>query len=121
VQYSLGYDALNMWPVGGLEAEELRFQTIDRHYTTSCIAQSNAPEDGRNNCPKHVELIRIINIQLLLHLDGCLSYYLTQKGFLPQNLCVTKVGTKKPLLFCVYFSSSRLHCFERLYSSRGVI
>jgi hypothetical protein len=37
-------------------------------YTTSCIAQSNAPEDGQNNCPKHVELIGIINEHLLLHL-----------------------------------------------------
>jgi hypothetical protein len=40
-------------------------------YTISCIAQSNAPEDGQNNCPKHVELMRIINKQLLLHLVGC--------------------------------------------------
>jgi hypothetical protein len=46
--------------------------------TTSCIAQSNAPEDGPNNCPKYVELIIIINKQLLLHLVGCLPYYLYQ-------------------------------------------
>jgi hypothetical protein len=46
------------------------------HYTTSCIAQSNAPEDGQNNCPKHVELIRIINKQLLLQM--CIFYYLYQ-------------------------------------------
>jgi len=25
-------------------------------HTTSCILQSNAPEDGHNYCPKHVEL-----------------------------------------------------------------
>jgi hypothetical protein len=49
------------------------------HYTTSCVAQSNAPEDGQNNCPKHVELIGIINKQLLLHLVGCLIYYLQKK------------------------------------------
>jgi len=24
--------------------------------TTSCIIQSNAPDDGQNCCPKHVEL-----------------------------------------------------------------
>jgi hypothetical protein len=72
-----------MWLVGGLEVEEfLRFQTTKRphieciHYTTSCIAQSDAPEDGQNNFPKHVELIRFINKQLLLHLVGCLPYYL---------------------------------------------
>jgi len=26
-------------------------------YTTSCIIQSNVPDDGHNCCPKHVELI----------------------------------------------------------------
>ena len=44
------------------------------HYTTSCNTQSSAPEDGQNNCPKHVELIGIINKPLLLHLVGCLCY-----------------------------------------------
>ena len=47
------------------------------HYTTSCNTQSSAPEDGQNICPKHVELTRIINKPLLLHLVGCL-YYLYQ-------------------------------------------
>ena len=47
------------------------------HYTTNCNTQSSAPEDGQNNCPKHVELIGIINKPLLLHLVGCL-YYLYQ-------------------------------------------
>jgi len=47
------------------------------HYTTSCNTQSSAPEDGQNNCPKHVELTGIINRPLLLHLVGCL-YYLYQ-------------------------------------------
>ena len=37
----------------------------------------SAPEDGQNNCPKHVELIVIINKPLLLHIVGCL-YYLYQ-------------------------------------------
>ena len=45
------------------------------HYTTSCNTQSTAPEDGQNNCPKHVELTGIINKSLLLHLVGC-QYYL---------------------------------------------
>ena len=31
-------------------------------------AQSSAPEDGKNNCPKHVELTEIITKPLLLHL-----------------------------------------------------
>ena len=38
------------------------------HYTTSCKTQFSAPEDGRNNSPKHAELIGIINKPLLLHL-----------------------------------------------------
>ena len=40
------------------------------HYNPSCNTQSSAPEDGQNNCPKHVELIGIINKPLLLHLVG---------------------------------------------------
>ena len=44
------------------------------HYTTSCNTKSSAPEDGQNNCPKHVELTGIINRPLLLHLVGCLYY-----------------------------------------------
>jgi hypothetical protein len=47
------------------------------HYTTSYNTQSSAPEDGQNNCPKHVELTGIINKPLLLYLVGCL-YYLYQ-------------------------------------------
>ena len=47
------------------------------HYTTSCNTQSNAPEDGQNNCREHVELTGIINRPLLLHLVGC-PYYLYQ-------------------------------------------
>ena len=34
--------------------------------------QSSAPEDGQNNCLKHVELTGIINKPLLLHVV-CLS------------------------------------------------
>ena len=44
------------------------------HYTTSCNTQSSAPEDGQNNCPKHVQLTGIINKPLFLHIVGCLYY-----------------------------------------------
>jgi len=44
------------------------------HYTTNCNTQSSASEDGKNNCPKHVERTGIINKSLLLHLVGCLYY-----------------------------------------------
>jgi len=43
-------------------------------YTTSSNTQSSAPEDGKNNCPKHVELTGIIDKPLLLQLVGCLYY-----------------------------------------------
>jgi len=41
------------------------------------VKHSRAPEDGQNNCPKHVELTGFTNKPLLLHLVGCL-YYLYQ-------------------------------------------
>ena len=40
------------------------------HYITSCNTQSKDPEDGRDQRPKHVELIGIINKPLLLDLVG---------------------------------------------------
>ena len=69
--YSLWYNALTMLPAGGRPA------TSWVHCTTNCNTQSSAPEDGQIDCPKHVELIGIINKPLLLHLVGCL-YYLYQ-------------------------------------------
>ena len=44
------------------------------HYTTNCNIQSSAPEDGQNNCPKHVKLTGIINKPSLLYLVDCLCY-----------------------------------------------
>ena len=75
--YSLWYNVPRMLPVGSLEAEFLRFQATGRqlHYTTSCNTQSSAPEDERDHRPKHVELIRIINKPLLLHLFGVYIVY----------------------------------------------
>ena len=54
-----------MLPAGGRQHRRL-------HYTKSCNTQSSAPEDGKSNCPKHVELTGIITNPLLLHLFGCL-------------------------------------------------
>jgi hypothetical protein len=57
------------------------------HYNTSCNTQSSAPEDGQNNCPKHVELIGFINKLLLLHLFGCLYYLFSEfKNIRPRLL-----------------------------------
>jgi hypothetical protein len=66
VCYSLWYNAPMMLPAGHRPA------TSVVHYTTSCNTQASAPEDGQNNCPKHVELTGIINKPLLLYLVGCL-------------------------------------------------
>ena len=61
-----------MFPSNMLPAVGLQHPWV--HCTTSCKTQSSAPEDGQNNCPKHVELTGIINKPLLLHLVGCLYY-----------------------------------------------
>jgi len=38
------------------------------------VTQSSAPEDGQNNCPKHVEQTGIINKPLLLYLVVYIIY-----------------------------------------------
>ena len=69
------------------------------HYTTSCNTQSSAPEDGQNNCPKHVELTGIINKPLLLHLvDGLYDLY-----FIIFFLRLAKQSQFIPLHNVVYF------------------
>ena len=45
-----------------------------QHRVYSSRGESSAPEDGQNNCPKHVKLTGIINMPLLLHLVDCLYY-----------------------------------------------
>ena len=44
--------------------------------TPQAVTQSSAPEDGGDHCPKHVELIGIINKPLLLHLVGVYIIYI---------------------------------------------
>ena len=46
------------------------------HYTTSCNTRSSAPEVGRVQRPKHVELFGFINKPLLLHLAGVYIIYI---------------------------------------------
>jgi len=62
VFYSLWYNAPTMLPADNVVGA----------LTTSSNTQSSAPEDGQNNCPKHVALSEIINKPLLLHLVSCL-------------------------------------------------
>jgi hypothetical protein len=63
------------------------------HYTTCCKTQSVDPVDGQNNCPKHVELIGIINKLLLLRLVGCL-YYLYKIRYIYHQSAITIYKTK---------------------------
>jgi len=46
------------------------------HYTTSCNTKSSAPEDGRDQRPRHVGLIGMINKPLQLHLVGVYIIYI---------------------------------------------
>ena len=68
--YSLWYNARTMLRATG---RQHRGCIIPQAVHT----QSSAPEDGQNNCPKHVELTGIINKPFLFHLVVCL-YYLYQ-------------------------------------------
>ena len=90
--YSLWYNAPTMLSAGH------RLATSWVHYTTSCDTQFSAPEDGQNNCPKHVELTGIINKQLLFPLVACL-YYL----YLIIFLRLAKQSQFIPLQNVVYF------------------
>jgi hypothetical protein len=67
-----------MLPTSSLEMELPGYRSALQwvHYTTSCNTQSSAPEDGRDQRPKHVELTGIINKPLLLHLVGVSIIYI---------------------------------------------
>ena len=68
--YSLWYNTPTMLHAGSLEAPLPGYwhATSWVYYTTSCNTQSSAPEDGRDQRPKNVELIGFINKPLLLNL-----------------------------------------------------
>jgi hypothetical protein len=48
-------------------------------HTISCITQSNAPEDGQNCCPKHVELNWIYQL-IVISLDFFFTSLLMMHG-----------------------------------------
>ena len=64
--YSLWYNAPTMLPATGRQHRGCIIR--------QAVTQSSAPEDGQNSCPKHVELIGIINKPSLLRLVGYLYY-----------------------------------------------
>jgi len=51
-----------------------------------------APEDGRNYRPKHFELIGIINKPLLLHLFGCLYFYISDARSYKHQTCLSSLS-----------------------------
>ena len=65
------------WRLVAWERRNYRPATSSVHYTTSCNTESSAPEDGRDQPPKHVELIGIINKPLLWHLVDVYVIYNT--------------------------------------------
>ena len=67
--YRLWYNAPTMLPAG-------RPATSWLHYATICNTQSSAPEDRRDQRPKHFGPIGIINKPLLLHLFGVYIIYI---------------------------------------------
>ena len=71
--------------------------------------QSNAPEDGRNHRPKHVEMLGIINKPLLLHLVRCL-YYCTFPLLSSCNTCSCFIGNQKQLFFAVRRTCKLVSC-----------
>ena len=82
------------------------------HYTTSCNTQSSAPEVGRDQRPKHVEMIGIINKPLLLHLVGVyIIYIIYLKKFLTTILsdCTVLIIFKFVTNIC--FKSTDLNFF----------
>jgi hypothetical protein len=98
VRYSLRYNAPNMWPAGGLEAEELQTVRYSLRYNAPKMWPAGGLEEEELICPKHVELIGIINKQLLLYLVGCLLYY---------RYCRR--------LHCLFYGVYLSHCNVELY------
>jgi hypothetical protein len=82
------------------------------HYATSCNTQCSAPEDGQNNCLKHVELTGIINKPLLLRLVGCLCY-------LYQWRTVKQISDKEIYLLIKYIKKRSLESSETPVLYRG--
>jgi hypothetical protein len=66
VQCSLWYDAPSKLPVDGLAGlADHRPTNHWLYHTTSCITQSNAPEDGQNCCTKYIEIIWIYQLTVV--------------------------------------------------------
>jgi hypothetical protein len=71
------------------------------------VTHSSGPEDGQNNCPKHIELFGIMNKPLLLHLVGCLFY-------LNQWCTVKKISDNEIYLFIKYIKNVLWRVAKRL-------
>ena len=96
------------------------------HYTTSCNTQSSVPEDGQNNCPKHVELTVIINKPLLLHLVVCLYYINDARPSISDNEIYLLIKYIKSVLWRVakllsYIEDARCLKVKQLTRARRIV
>ena len=101
--YNLWYNAPTMLPATG---RQHRGCIIPQAVTQ----QSNAPEDGRDHRPKHVELIGI-DKPLLLHLVGVYINYSndarSNKYQIPNNMFGQMQGDLKFKVIC------KIECFPK--------
>ena len=97
--YSLWYNAPTMLPAGSLEAEASRLPAGNIVFALyhKLNTQSSAPGDGQNNCPKHVELIGIINKTVIVASNWLSIIFISTMSF---------VKLKLALLFVVSYSVS---------------
>ena len=101
--YSLWYNAPTMLPAG--HRRQHRGCIIPQ-----AVTRSSAPEDGQNNCPKHVELTGIVNKSLLLHLVDCLLFIsMTQVKQLSDNEIYLLIKYVKSVFLKV---AKRLFCIQ---------
>ena len=94
-------------------ASRLPTGIIPVHYTTSCNTQYSAPEDGRDQRPKHVELIGFIYKPLLLHLVGVYIILITFMCWLSWNLGLSTSWNPQGL-YRDWFAFKYLHMLKRL-------
>ena len=84
--------------------------------------QSSAPEDGRNYRPKYVELIEITNKLLLLHLVGCLYYFIRDaRSHKHQNYYIKMYRTAQNIILPGCYTEGLLHAPATLHIVTGVL
>ena len=80
------------------------------HYTTSCNTQSIAPEDGRDQRPKCVELIGVTNKPLLLPVVGVYVIYNNDARSNKYQALVSLYSNVKPFIKLRLYTCLIKHC-----------